>query len=470
MNRSFTSPKQKNSAAFSIVEIIIVVTVISILAAITIVSYGQWRERVAETEVKSDLAGVQAAMEDYRNFNNKYPNNIAFGEEFDGVNNTKNLFVQSRGVDATYVWGDELKYCAEAASVSKPDIKFYIDSTYSNPQDGVCGEYVDEGDGVEPEEPEEPELPDPVSPPSGTLSMTVTVAGANAQGEATGGVCSAPATIERQIRHRSTSTTTPGEWSAYVTGSTRQVPANQGWQYSFQQRARCVDAGVSSEWVPSAVHSVVRGINAPSIPVVSVTPHDGSKIRWDWGNVGCPTGTTAQYRYAWYREGSESAWLGPTTGTAFTLTTGNQGFEFGANIQARCQSAFVTSGWSGSGTDTTVTPIATPGVLTNLQYSLSADRRTVSVTWTGPACGPGTRAEWSWNQFGYQPSTSTYGWNDGWGAYGFYSPAYPLTYGGTSYPSGYQVGFRAKYRCYNSTTGRVSPEGAVGGGTIYTIP
>lgn len=139
MNRLFTSPKQKFSAAFSIVEIIIVVTVISILATITIVSYGQWRERVAETEVKSDMASVQAAMEDARNRTNEYPV-FPEGAEFDGVNETKDLFTPSEGVLVIYSSGDEEAYCVDVRSTVVPGVYLFYNSAdgSTEPTVGTC--------------------------------------------------------------------------------------------------------------------------------------------------------------------------------------------------------------------------------------------------------------------------------------------------------------------------------------------
>ena len=64
---------RRRQVAFTIVELLVVIVVIAILATITVVGFGEWREHAAEAEVKTDASGVQAAMEDARNRMNGYP-------------------------------------------------------------------------------------------------------------------------------------------------------------------------------------------------------------------------------------------------------------------------------------------------------------------------------------------------------------------------------------------------------------
>ena len=117
----------KNKKGFTIVELIIVVVVIGILAAIIIVSYGNSRASVAEKQVKSDLTQVASAMENYRNFYNNYPTSIP------------STFSASDGVTVTFVLGDGTYYCVDSTSTTIPSIKFHYDSRQtSNPISGGC--------------------------------------------------------------------------------------------------------------------------------------------------------------------------------------------------------------------------------------------------------------------------------------------------------------------------------------------
>lgn len=63
---------------FTLVELLIVIVVIGILAAITIVGYGDWKRNTTANVLKSDLNGAVAAMEDARNWSSGYPSSVPF--------------------------------------------------------------------------------------------------------------------------------------------------------------------------------------------------------------------------------------------------------------------------------------------------------------------------------------------------------------------------------------------------------
>jgi surface protein len=143
--------KQKRiTSAFTIVELVIVITVIAILATLTAIGIGRWRDHVAETEVKSDLSSVQAGMEDARNRKDGYPV-FPDGTIFDGSNDTKDIFTQSRYVTVTYARGTATGYCVDVRSVAKPDVYLFLDTASGNtePQVGTC----DGGIGATPPSP-----------------------------------------------------------------------------------------------------------------------------------------------------------------------------------------------------------------------------------------------------------------------------------------------------------------------------
>lgn len=110
--------KQASLIGFSLVELIVVISTIGILATITIVGYGSWQKNVITSQLKSDLSGVAAAMEDYRNFNDVYPSTLP------------TTFKPSDGVNLVVTGGGGL-YCIDATSTKDATLKFYIDSTMS---------------------------------------------------------------------------------------------------------------------------------------------------------------------------------------------------------------------------------------------------------------------------------------------------------------------------------------------------
>jgi len=116
-----------------------VITVIGVLAAISIIGFGAWRTRVATTEVKSDLLSMKAGMEDARNRNNGYPVYTA-NTQFTGTNTTKSVFTQSKYVRVSYMSGSSTTYCVNAQSLAVTSVAMFINlaSTDKSPQNGTC--------------------------------------------------------------------------------------------------------------------------------------------------------------------------------------------------------------------------------------------------------------------------------------------------------------------------------------------
>lgn len=123
------SPKiKKRTIGFTIVELIIVISVIAILAAISIISYSGWRHSTVVNQVKSDLNGVAAAMENARTFNNVYPAGIP------------STFTVSSGVVLAGGSPDGKTFCFDGTSSQDATINYYIDVTMvgSGAQAGTC--------------------------------------------------------------------------------------------------------------------------------------------------------------------------------------------------------------------------------------------------------------------------------------------------------------------------------------------
>lgn len=91
-------------SGFTIVELLIVVVVIAILAAITIVSFNGISAQANDAAVKSDLKNFGTAMQMYRSEQGEYPLNLS---SVSGLKFTKNLY----GTDNQ---GYNLRYCRNA--------------------------------------------------------------------------------------------------------------------------------------------------------------------------------------------------------------------------------------------------------------------------------------------------------------------------------------------------------------------
>lgn len=62
---------------FTLIELIITMIVVSILATITIISYGTWRHQTDESVVKNDIIQATTGLTSYMNFKSSYPPNLA---------------------------------------------------------------------------------------------------------------------------------------------------------------------------------------------------------------------------------------------------------------------------------------------------------------------------------------------------------------------------------------------------------
>ncbi|MDN5275994.1 MAG: ral secretion pathway protein [Candidatus Saccharibacteria bacterium] len=124
--------KNKQSG-FTIVELLIVIVVIGILAAITVVAYNGIQSRANDTAVQSDLTNIAKKYELYKVDNDTYPfgGTLSLGAAFK-INISKNAY------DITKPY--QLLNCTSSSSpgtdfavlaVSKSGKKFYVSSNAS---------------------------------------------------------------------------------------------------------------------------------------------------------------------------------------------------------------------------------------------------------------------------------------------------------------------------------------------------
>jgi len=102
---------------FTIVELVVVISIIGILSTIVVFSYGSWRQSTVVAQLKSDLNGLAASMEDARNFGNSYP-----------ATYPNSTFRPSEGVTITGGSPDGVSYCFNAVSLQSPGLYYYMDS------------------------------------------------------------------------------------------------------------------------------------------------------------------------------------------------------------------------------------------------------------------------------------------------------------------------------------------------------
>jgi prepilin-type N-terminal cleavage/methylation domain-containing protein len=116
---------------FTIVELLVVISIVGILATISVVGYGAWRNSATATQVKSDLNAVAAAMENARTFNNEYPTTLPTN-----VTTSENVtLVLATG-------STETAYCVDGASSDNPALTYYVasESKDQGALEGTCAD------------------------------------------------------------------------------------------------------------------------------------------------------------------------------------------------------------------------------------------------------------------------------------------------------------------------------------------
>lgn len=117
-NKIINKRTDSNESGFTIIELVIVIAVIGILSSIAFVSYNGWKQSTTVAQLKSDLNGVAAAMENYRTFNNTYPVPTSL----------PSTFVPSSGVTITPVGiGTATTYCVNATPTSGSPPIYHVD-------------------------------------------------------------------------------------------------------------------------------------------------------------------------------------------------------------------------------------------------------------------------------------------------------------------------------------------------------
>jgi prepilin-type N-terminal cleavage/methylation domain-containing protein len=125
---SMANNTMRRSSGFTIVELIVVISIVAVLAAITTLGYGAWQSSLKQNQVKSDLAAAAGAMEDARTFGDDYP--LALPSSF----------TPSEGSEITLSVPGLNAYCIDGTIESDNSIEFYIDNLtrIEGAQEGTC--------------------------------------------------------------------------------------------------------------------------------------------------------------------------------------------------------------------------------------------------------------------------------------------------------------------------------------------
>ena len=136
-----------------------------------------------------------------------------------------------------------------------------------------------------------------ISAPTGTIATVPSLQTSNtvARGTASGVTCAAGTTLQyaHGYEERNTNSAIVISYGAWGTSATRDVTAQQGYNYTLQSKARCVGSDATSSEVESAQVSVTRPINQPALPTYAGDTSMAAGYRYSsvW-NGSCPAGTS----------------------------------------------------------------------------------------------------------------------------------------------------------------------------------
>lgn len=484
---------------FTIIELIVVITVLGILSSLSFIGYINIQKQSRDSQRMSSAVVVSESLEKYFSQHGEYPSvasmtvaNANTVKQLLGITNINSLIMPNAPAGTTVnAWKagtasttNKLTYTANTDTASgcltgtAPTdvcidyrIQYYLEGT------GAVETIVSRNKSLAP-----PAIPPPTAP--GATTVTVTLSGSNALATSTVATCTSPAAPEYSYRSRVNDSATWSAYSAWSTTRTGSVAAAQGSKYGFQFKARCIDNGlISSESPVSAEGTYVRLISAPTATALTNST-SGNTTTWSWPAVSCPAGTTVSYginRGTDYNTTGAISWMGwvaDQTATTWPRDTSSEGYQYTAVMHAKCTSAYDTSPWSAeSNYSQYLRPVVAPGGAYNWAYGVFNSRTVYRWTWAEPACGPGTAKSFQWDGY-IGDVNNTNGWNMYWtdkgpyyhywyGAsapsfqdYGWYTgPILELQFNGASTPYGIDVYARIKYRCQNPATLRTAEGG-----------
>lgn len=138
--------KAKLEKGFTIVELLIVIVVIAILAAITIVAFNGIQDRANETSIRNDISNFRKKIELFQVDNSAYPSSVADMEGMD-IAAAKGAYTEGAGNLLYCVAADRSQYSIMAWTKSRK--RFYVengsvkvDSTNSTGGSSMCSPLV----------------------------------------------------------------------------------------------------------------------------------------------------------------------------------------------------------------------------------------------------------------------------------------------------------------------------------------
>lgn len=396
--REYQKHRRNHRRGFTIIEVITIVVVIGILAAVTVIGLSRYQAESRDAIRGASTNVIAEALEKYYEENGEYPG-------CDVLSGPSENVAKMIGIDPAVLTapgaspGTNSLRCEGTGDSSDNAYVLTGDGSATCASGSACLfwkiEYTKEGDNS-------------VAVIESRRRVDVMTAGTPLLN---GSVASSTSTdmswtsIPNTLNYRlqwstSNSFSNPGETTTGATEAT-VTGLQQGVEYFF--RVNSVTATGTSPW--SNTHDLTTTVDAPAAPSISAA-YSGSNIVGTAGQVTCATGTTTQYqlrssRTANATPGAYTNWSPWATSRTLTITNPDDGHRYTLQAQARCVGTDASSGATQSATSDAIVPIAAPGSVA-LSAAMSGDTATGTISVI--SCSTGTTAEY---QLRYRTSVSS---------------------------------------------------------------
>lgn len=469
MKQTTTLPNAPQKRAFTLIEVLVTVTVICILAIITVMTYSSLQGQAHDKDRKSKAQIIANRLEKYYRRNGEYPSVPAIvGQPGSVVQQKLRLTDPSVLVLPSAPKGTTNSLTQD--DPSKSQLAYNGESVKANEEDqclndlsGGCDQFTLQWETEAGETREIHSLHQgrptittqtvPESPAAPTLSAGLS--GGNVVATINPVSCESGASPEYKLvstTNKDGSDPTLPEWATvgWTTSRSKSLAATQGTHYYFKAIAHCVNQAGGSE--DSDDSDIVEYYYATAgTPSLSVSI-SGTTVYVSVSPATCPTGATAKYQI-WEKKDTPTA-----TGTMavistrnFTTTntyTGTAGATTAPTkntyrAYTRCDSGGSPGLKSSASADAyVVSAPAAPSLSKNVSGS-SGTANSVTWSWSKPACPVGTSVVFDRIWTGDYTNRGSGGTTTA------------TSVGLTTSSQGYQYGMHVRASCGNPISGKV---------------
>ncbi len=424
--------------AFTLVEVLVVITVIAILLGVSIFVSTKYQQTARDSEREAKATVLTTALEKYYESNNEYPNCTELtatpaSVKSSTLTNIADVSVFEAPGVASGV--NSIQCTTDVNAVTKDKFTYTCTNT-TTPCDGWELKYRKESDGnvVSIASASGSGATSNEGAPAVTVSATLSGSNVVATASAT---CSS-GEPEYQIRYYKNSGSFPGTWT---NGASASVPVNEGEGATFQAQARCLQFGfAATPYNVSSSDTANRAVTAPTGLATSLAISGANGTGTVTGG-SCATGTTLQRQIRnltnYFAYGGAWSSYADIAVSTQTLPV-NEGWAIAFHQQARCvnSTTSVASAWTNGPSASGVRPINTLGA-----PSVSAVGSTTKITynWSGSACPTQTTKEYQYQMVG------SWGYTSGW-----YGPTSDTSFEWLDSAQGYTFTLQVQQRCTNS--------------------